>query len=356
MTDQPTMEAENAIPLDGLAAGVDYLEAIVVFLVAPAMTYASWVRPSAPLSAGAMGRAYAEALSACAGASRRIESTSSHPASRATVSMTIEDERHTAIVQPIRAFGVAVVFERQAPLGLARAHTHKIVRTLEHELPYGDVSGVRVQPPPTVAVIASSPAPSGASPSMAPTVSVPALVPPPREPTIQDAADVEERGPDTTDSRSPDALRFAPPDRTDWTDEPPVSGANPQKPAIVIPVTTDRVDAPRESPTWASEPPEALPEPPPADPSAPASSATTRARALAIVRFVEGATPEPHMAVLRLALRSGLGLDRLRDLGALGEEQLMLLETAAEEMLGLERGQVQRRIEDARRVAEGSDE
>lgn len=355
------MEAENAIPLDGLAAGVDYLEALVVFLIAPAMTYASWVRPSTPLSAGAMGRAYAEALGAAANASRRIESATpgAAPIPR-SVSLTIEDDRHTAILHQVRAFGVAIVFERQSPLGLARAHSHRIVRTLEHELPYGDVSGIRVQPPPPVAVITPSP-------SMAPTVSVPALVPPaplPLQPQ-QTASELEERGPDTTDSiaeggragsRGPDAQRFG---RQVDLDEPPMSGANPEKPAIVIPVAVaspivSRADGssalpegPERAPTWASEPPRAMPEPPPIVSVAPSSPAeSTRARALGIVRYVEGASPEPHIAVLRLALRSGLGLDRIRDLGALTTEQLMLLESAAEEMFGLERGQVRKRVEE----------
>lgn len=352
------MEAENAIPLEGLAAGVDYLEAIVVFLIAPAMTYASWVRPSTPLSAGAMGRAYAEALGACANAACRIESATpaATPIGR-PVSLTIEDERHTAIVQQVRAFGVAIVFERQAPLGLARAHSHKIVRTLEHELPYGDVSGIRVQPPAPVTVIAPSP-------SMAPTVSVPALVqrsdgaaivPPPLQ-TQQAEGEVEERAPDTSDSRpgsrGPDAQRFA---RPVEVDEPPMSGAHPEKPAIVIPVAVGAgtvADGMQRAPTWASEPPRAMPAPPAMVSSAPSSAPSsaggesTRARALGIVRYVEAASPEPHIAVLRLALRSGLGLDRMRDLGALTTEQLMLLESAAEEMFGLERGQVQKRVEE----------
>ena len=338
------MEAENAIPLDGLAAGVDYLEAIVVFLIAPAMTYASWVRPSTPLSAGAMGRAYAEALGACASAARRIETASpgAHAHIPRTVSATIEDDRHTAILQQVRSFGIALVFERQAPLGLARAHAHKILRTLEHELPYGEVSGVRVQPPPSVAVLTSSP-------SMAPTVSVPALVPP----APQTESELEERGPDTTDSRGgaslsrgPDAQRFAAPD----LDDPPMSGATPEKPAIVIPVAV--TEGLHRAPTWASEPPRAMPEAPPIVSSAPSSpTESTRTRALGIVRYVETTSPEPHIAVLRLALRSGLGLDRMRDLGALSTEQLMLLEAAAEEMFGLERGQVHKRVEESGRTA-----
>lgn len=74
--------------------------------------------------------------------------------------------------------------------------------------------------------------------------------------------------------------------------------------------------------------------------------ASTRSRALGIVRYVEATSPEPHIAVLRLALRSRLGLDRIRDVERLNEEQLLLLETAAEEMLGLERGEVHRRVEE----------
>ncbi|MFO0616225.1 MAG: hypothetical protein U0414_26765 [Polyangiaceae bacterium] len=367
------MEAENAIPLDGLAAGVDYLEAIVVFLLNPAITYASWVRPSAVLSPTAMGRAYAEALAACVHATRRIDPSAPATAAR-PVSATIEDERHTAILEQLRSFGVAVVFERQAPLGLARAHAHKILRTLEHELPYGEVSAVRAPPPP-VAVVTS--------PSMAPTQSVPVLVaapapvPLPPEPlpaaTITEpASDVEEHGPETAASRSPDAQRFT---VHDHLDEPPVSGANPEKPALVIPVSEPRrissppADPGPASPSWASEPPRALPEPPALVPPSPlrarapeelsdgaaqrglapseSAIASTRARALGIVRYVESTSPEPHIAVLRLALRSRLGLDKLRDVETLNSEQLVLLESAAEEMLGLERGEVQRRVNES---------
>jgi hypothetical protein len=162
---------------------------------------------------------------------------------------TLETSRHTTFVHRVRSFGVAIVFEREVPLGFARMATRQIVRTLEQELPYPEVGA-----PPVVAVLpeARATAPSG----------------PPAPPDMQFEA--VEPAPDTQHH-----------------------------------VRTPQGD-----------------------------------RVRALVRQVETGSREPHLARTRLALRSGLGLDALAHPEGLSADAILVLETAVEDILGIEPGRL----------------
>ncbi|WP_437965936.1 hypothetical protein WMF04_40910 [Sorangium sp. So ce260] len=76
--------------------------------------------------------------------------------------------------------------------------------------------------------------------------------------------------------------------------------------------------------------------PPPAEPSAEA------ARIERLLALLEARAPEPHVARLRLALRAGLTPLALEQPGELGAEAMVLIETAAADILGLERAALRR--------------
>jgi hypothetical protein len=78
-----------------------------------------------------------------------------------------------------------------------------------------------------------------------------------------------------------------------------------------------------------------VPPPPPS-----AGSELDRTRRL--LAYLEAHAPEPHMARHRLALRAGLTLLALEHPEALGPEAIVLIETAVEDILGLDRAELRR--------------
>ncbi|MFO0554507.1 MAG: hypothetical protein U0271_39375 [Polyangiaceae bacterium] len=236
------MEAESAMVLDGLAVGVDYLEAIVIFLLSVSHPYASWTRPGSslrpPRIADSMRGVYAAAEASLAAIDGDMVVRNEHPV------FSLESEHHLVFLFRVRTFGVAICFAREAPLGFARLAARRIVETLSHELPYphDDVPVVMVPP------VAGAP-----STLLHPNLDF-------------DAGDL---APDTVPPRS---------------------------------IVGDRVRA--------------------------------------IVSHLEVVAPDPHIVRLRLALRTGLGLEALAHPDHLSSEALSLVETAAEDILGLDRGRL----------------
>jgi hypothetical protein len=247
------MEAENAIVLDGIAVGVDHLQAVVVFLLVATHTYASWVRPGlgirAPRIASAMRDAYLAAQVAADGL--EPDNTSSR---RPPVVVTLEEASHVVFVHRIRAFGIAIVFEREAPLGFARMAARDVVRTLDQELPYPQEESPVVTMPRSKSGVVPQP---------------PATVP---------------------GSMRPGPFDPEPTERAGDTHPPPRSGVG------------DRVRA--------------------------------------VLSHLEDHAPDPHTTLLRVALRSGLGVEALRSPEHLSSDALLLIETAAEDILGLDRGKL----------------
>ncbi len=249
--DPATMEAESAMVLDGLAVGVDHLEAIVVFLLSVSHPYASWVKNGSdarpPRIADGMRQAYVAAEESMRALDGDVQIRSEHPA------LTIESAGHLVIVHRVRNFGVAVCFTREAPLGFARVAARQIVATVGHELPYRD------EPP-----------------APAPTVVV---TPPQAVPTV----------PGDVVLVQPPQLEFEP------GDAPP-------------------------------------------DTTPPRSLIGDRVRAL--LSHLEAVAPDPHIVRLRVALRTGLGIEALVYPDQLSSDALLLVEAAAEDILGLDRGKL----------------
>jgi hypothetical protein len=350
-----TMDGESAIPLEGLASGVDQLEAVVVFMLSHIYTYASWIRPNVSVSAVAVATSLREAYLAGAQASSRltVAGGNGEPPPTGFATLTLEDPSRIVIVQRVRSFGVATLFERDVPLGLARAHAHKIARTLEHELPYE--AAPKITPPSSQAAVTL----------MMPTYVAPSAKPaPPVERTPARQEPEEEAAPETSQhirppsTPPPPAEPVAPPTRV----ERPETASPPTIPKAPESGTGERLGLRRPTPPMptasVSDGAASRPAPVPAlslvahsERAAPApadvADASPEARAIRLVAYVERTSIEPHISLLRLALRSGLGVAELRELKRVTPEQLLLLETAAEDMLGVERGKLTERIRSA---------
>ncbi len=242
MEDSPTMEAESAMVLDGLALGVDHLEAIVVFFLSVSHAYASWVRPGVDLKPPRIATGMREVYAAAEQAFGILDGAPQIRAEPPT--LTLETQGRLVFVHRVRAFGVAFCFERDAPLGYARMAARQLVKTLEHELPYPqDDSGVTVL--------------SHAKPT------APGFVDAPPQLDFEGGDD----GPDTHAPRH---------------------------------LVGDRVRQ--------------------------------------VVRHLEESCLDAHIVRTRLALRTGLGLDAIANPDQLTHDALLLVESAAEDILGAVHG------------------
>ncbi len=356
---------DSSMPLEGVALGVDHLEALVVFLLAASETHSRWVRTGASLSAEDVATVAREAYLAAATASARIDPAAHERREAAQKpsypTVTIDDPSHLVVVHRVRAFGIAMVFERDAPLGLARAFAQKIVTTLEHELPYtAEPRPVVLSTPPVVVPVASvrgpsvfpSPAPMPAAsgrPSPPPPsphgsteartlvsqvspvlpapparVTVPPMVAP--APQVPEARPTEPGARDPIAPAPPPRIASAPPPEPDAGPDtgrtpPPERGANER-----YGNGPDTIARPRPAPTAEEIAAVRKDEAP----------SSTGGRARRLVALLEERSVEPHLVRTRLGLRTGLGLDALLDPRSLSTEAIVLLETAAEDMLGVD--------------------
>jgi hypothetical protein len=67
-------------------------------------------------------------------------------------------------------------------------------------------------------------------------------------------------------------------------------------------------------------------------------------RAKRLLSFLEGRAPEPHVARLRVALRAGLTPLALEHPEALRADAMILIETAVEDILGIDRSELRRLV------------
>ena len=148
--------AENTpIALDGIAYGIDYLDAILVFHLGDARLHASWVRPDAGVRAEDAVGTLRDAYRVCQFAARRISGGTDRRGERVDPVITIELPHRTAQLRRIRSHIVACLFEAAMPLGMARLISTRIGDALEPELPLTEDAtapaaaptlGVRVPP------------------------------------------------------------------------------------------------------------------------------------------------------------------------------------------------------------------
>ena len=61
-----------------------------------------------------------------------------------------------------------------------------------------------------------------------------------------------------------------------------------------------------------------------------------------LLSYLEAHAPEPHVVRCRLALRAGLTLGALEHPEALGPEAMVLIETAVQDILGIDRAELRR--------------
>jgi len=159
-------------------------------------------------------------------------------------SLTLETQGRLVFVHRVRLFGVAVCFERDAPLGFARMASRQLVRTLEQELPYP-------QDDANVIVVSQN------------------------KPTMPG-----------THTKTQPQLDFD-----------PDAGPDTHPPRHVV---GDRVRQ--------------------------------------LLRHLEENAPDPHIVRLRVALRTGLGFEAIQNPDVLTPDALLLVESAAEDILGAAHG------------------
>ncbi len=307
MEDAPTMETESAMVLEGLAVGVDYLEAIVVFLLTATHTYASWVAKGSTVRPLRIAEGLRASYRAAEDAHRALDGDGPPRADHPT--LTIETPAHLVMVHRVRAFGVAACFAREAPLGFARMAARQIVATLEQDLPYPQEPVATIIAPngmgqDTARMRARSFTPSS------PVAIEPDEPPPPRgsSPRVVAVPDVA-----LVAVPRPGIVEAAPPGI------PTTPGTTVVQPGPIAPPALD------------------FDEPAP-DTTPPRSTIGDRVRA--VVSHLEAIASDPHIVRMRLALRTGLGLEAFVYPDQLGKEALLLIETAAEDILGLDRGKL----------------
>jgi hypothetical protein len=219
-------------------------------------------------------------------ASRRIVSGSS-PDRRAEAPaplVTVELPQRVAILRRTRAYVVASLFDAAMPLGMARLVAARLAAALEPELPLAqpahEASAAR---PPATADKAGAARPIPVGVSM-----------------------------------------------------PEYGGGHPHTPGpAVVPIVRGgrESELPPNTLSFGSGlPRRSHPPPPPAE-----LDRTSR-----LLAYLEAHAPEPHVVKHRLALRAGLTLSALERPEALGPEAVVLVETAVQDILGIDRAELRR--------------
>ncbi|MEJ7732953.1 MAG: hypothetical protein WKG00_27620 [Polyangiaceae bacterium] len=126
------------VPLDGLAYGIEYLDAIIVFYAGDAHVHAAWVRPETGFTAEEMAPRLRDAYRSCHAAARALETHSVAVSSTAVLSdafVTLETPARITFLRRVRGYVVAVAFDAAVPLGMARMLAGRLVGTIGPELP-----------------------------------------------------------------------------------------------------------------------------------------------------------------------------------------------------------------------------
>jgi hypothetical protein len=257
--DDSTVQAAPAppIPLDGIAYGIDGLDAVLVFHLGDAHLHAAWVRADAGFRAEEPVSSLRDAYRVAQFAARRLALFGAGTERRGEAQnpvMTIEIAARTALLRRVRAHVIATLFDASMPLGMARLVTSRLAAQLEPELPRdGEAADPRGSRPDLLAQKPHLPSPS--------------------------------QPPDATEEREPATMVF---------------GRRPSTPPVRSATLTE-LDRTRR-----------------------------------LLMFLEMHAPEPHIVRLRLALRTGLAPLALEHPEALGAEAVVLIETAVEEILGID--------------------
>jgi len=323
MGERVTSGDSGPILLDGLAYGIDPLNAILIVHAADGRLYASWVGAGAGFGA----EEAAESLWIMFRSSQTLAGKLA-PNARAAerepskMFLTLEIASRVVMVQRARAYAVACFFEPSMPLGMARLVATRITDALEPDLPLTLVL-------PSVATTAAATTDS--------------LVPPTEDPSSKAAASrpvstmpaPTEPGPMIITTESPRAvlptLAALAAARTE--------SEGPAIDRIIVAGSPEQAllqQAPKGPPKTLAFPSLGAAVIRAATPPAPlvrASQAEIE-RVKRVLQHLEENAPDPHVAHLRVALRAGLTPLALANPETLGPNTLVLIETAVEDILG----------------------
>lgn len=327
MGERVTSGGSGPILLDGLAYGIDPLDAILVVHASDGRLYASWVGAGAGFGAEEAAESLwlmYRASQAFAGKLALSSRNDGREPSR--MFLTLELASRVVMVQRARAYAVACLFEASMPLGMARLVASRITDALEPDLPLAIIL-------PSVATTAAAttdslvpptedPPPASRVPISRPISTMPAPTVPgptlaageaarPVMPTLASLAAARSEGEGSLDriivSGTPEhALQSPPRNRSDG---PPKTLSFPSLGAALI--------RPASSP------------PPPAR-----ATPAEIERVKRILQHLEESAPDPHVAHLRVALRAGITPLVLANPEALAPNMLALIEAAVEDILG----------------------
>jgi hypothetical protein len=264
------------IALDGLAYGIDLLDALLVFHLGDAHVHALWVRPDGGVRPDDVVTTLRDAYRVGQFASKRLSGGGSPRSEAPAPLITLELPQRTAMLRRIRAFVVASIFDAAMPIGMARLIAARLAAALEPELPLGQEAAG----PPSTAVALPMPSPG---PAALPAASARVVVPVPPAAAGVAVRAASEHPPQTLTFGSSLPRRSRPP--------PP-------------PAELDRVSRP--------------------------------------CAYLDAHAPEPHVVRVRLALRAGITLAALDRPEALGPEAIVLIETAVQDILGIDRAELRR--------------
>ena len=128
------------IALDGLAYGIDLLDALLVFHLGDAHVHALWVRPEGGVRAEDVVTTLRDAYRVAQFAGKRLSGVASPRAEAPAPLLTLELPQRTALLRRIRTYVVACIFDAAMPLGMARLIASRLAAALEPELPFGQES------------------------------------------------------------------------------------------------------------------------------------------------------------------------------------------------------------------------
>jgi hypothetical protein len=269
---------QGPIALDGLAYGIDLLDALLVFHLGDAHVHALWVRPDGGVRPDDVVTTLRDAYRVGQFASKRLSGGGPTRSEAPAPLITLELPQRTAMLRRIRAFVVATIFDAAMPIGMARLVAARLAAALEPELPLGQEAAG----PPSTAVVVAMPSPGPAALPAGTPAEAPARV-------VVPVASVAVR--EAGDDHAPQTLTFG-----------------------------------------SSLPRRSRPPPPPAELD----------RVTRLCNYLEAHAPEPHVVRCRLALRAGITLAALERPEALGPEAIVLIETAVQDILGIDRAELRR--------------
>jgi hypothetical protein len=269
---------EGPIALDGLAYGIDLLDALLVFHLGDAHVHALWVRPEGGVRPEDVVTTLRDAYRVAQFAGKRLMGASSPRTEAPAPLLTLELPQRIALLRRIQAYVVASIFDAAMPLGMARLISGRLAAALEFELPLGG------EPPHDAAVRVQKPRP-----------------------------------PEPADAASPPRVLIPSPPGLD-------------APAAQAPRRPHESSPPHTLTFGSSLPRRSHPPPAPSE-----MDRTSR-----LLAYLETHAPEPHVVRHRLALRAGLTLAALDRPETLAPEAIVLIESAVQDILGIDRAELRR--------------